>query len=375
MASFRKRGGLWEARISYYDHEKKRKYVDKGGFKTKKEAKIFSDNVQIDINTGDILTKTDNTFPEYFYKWYQVFKEPMIRDRTKSTYEYAYKVLQKFFPSKPMVDIKRQDYQEFLSTYGKNHAQATVKKCNSLYHACVKNALYEGAIKRDFIDQTTVVYDENRTRKIEYLNIDEVKQLTDHLLENLNPNYTSKYMLLTAIYTGARPGEIQGLRWSDINFNFNTISINHAWSEKENDFIPTKNKSSIRNIKVNKELLDILKTLPKFDDKDKVFINQFNTISTTTAVNRVLTKALKDLNINRKGYNLQSLRHTHVAYLLAKDVNLYAISKRLGHSDLSTTTHYYAYMIDEFKRKTDDDIISALEEITDLEDESKNDAI
>ncbi|MEY8718927.1 hypothetical protein [Ligilactobacillus murinus] len=37
-------------------------------------------------------------------------------------------------------------------------------------------------------------------------------------------------------------------------------------------------------------------------------------------------------------------------------VDVYAISKRLGHADLTTTTRKYSYLIDEFKAKSDDHI-------------------
>ncbi len=51
-----------------------------------------------------------------------------------------------------------------------------------------------------------------------------------------------------------------------------------------------------------------------------------------------------------------SLRHSHVALLLHYGVDVYAISKRLGHADLTTTTRKYSYLIDEFKAKSDDHI-------------------
>ncbi|MBB1128350.1 recombinase XerC [Limosilactobacillus reuteri] len=79
------------------------------------------------------------------------------------------------------------------------------------------------------------------------------------------------------------------------------------------------------------------------------------------AVNKVLRKILADLKIKRKNFHFHSLRHSHVALLLANGIDLYAISKRLGHSDIRTTSNTYAYLIDEYKKKTDDQITSALD--------------
>ncbi|QBE61377.1 site-specific integrase, partial [Limosilactobacillus fermentum] len=53
-------------------------------------------------------------------------------------------------------------------------------------------------------------------------------------------------------------------------------------------------------------------------------------------------------------------RHSHVAFLLANGIDLYAISKRLGHSDITTTSRVYSYMIDEYKNLTNNQIIKAL---------------
>ena len=47
----------------------------------------------------------------------------------------------------------------------------------------------------------------------------------------------------------------------------------------------------------------------------------------------------------------------------SKTKNIYAISKRLGHSDLTTTTRRYAYLIDELRQKADDDIENILNNV------------
>ncbi|OXE60829.1 recombinase XerC [Limosilactobacillus reuteri] len=84
---------------------------------------------------------------------------------------------------------------------------------------------------------------------------------------------------------------------------------------------------------------------------------------TSNAVNKVLKKLLSQLKIHKEGFHFHSLRHSHVALLLADGVDIYAISKKLGHSEISTTTNTYAYLIDEYQNKTDEEIINALEKL------------
>jgi len=54
------------------------------------------------------------------------------------------------FESKPLQEITRQDYQMFINEFGSNKAKETVEKVNTHIHACVKDAIDEQIIHRDF---------------------------------------------------------------------------------------------------------------------------------------------------------------------------------------------------------------------------------
>lgn len=178
-------------------------------------------------------------------------------------------------------------------------------------------------------------------------------------------------MLLTIIYTGMSPGKIRVLTWDGIDFHHLEIHITKSWDYDNNKIInydsneinkETKNKTSTRVIKVDQKPLDILKQL-KVSNHQRLFIDDAVTIPTSNAVNKVLRKQLGKLGIKKKGFHFHSLRHTHVALLLFKGVDLYSISKRLGHSNMSITANTYAYMLDELKQKSDGQIVKMLDEI------------
>lgn len=376
MANIVRHGKGWMARVYYQDNDGKRKSKSKGGFKTKGEAKGYAIILEKELLDGGSLNDCDTPLPEYFWKWYETFKEPIISARTKKSYENTYSVLKKYFNGKALSDITRTIYQSFLTEYGKTHAKETIQKINVHVRACVKNALYDKLITRDFTERTSVVFDKTRTQQIEYLNIAQMKKLVEYISSSLNTHFTSKYMILLAVYTGMRLGELQGLQWRDINFNFKTISVRRAWSDVEDDFKETKNKSSIRTIRVNDDILNYFRSLKQSVDpessKQQVFLNQYGTVPTSNAVNKTLRESLKKINIEKRGFHFHSLRHTHVAYLLANQIDLYAISKRLGHSDIGTTSRVYSYLIDEYKAKTDTEIENALKQITSNDDSQKS---
>lgn len=364
MASIIKRNKTWQVRVSFNDQNDEHKVAVKGGFTTKTEANLFAAKAEVKKSTGELIIPKPQLFSAYFEEWFNTYKRATVRDRTVSTYIQAINALKKYLPNTNLADMTRHKYQQFLNEYGKNRAKSTVSKMNSLYHAAVKDGVYDELIKKDFVNGTSVVYEPKNTRKIEYLNITEEKKLIDYLLATRNKHFTSKYMIITALLTGMRPGEIGGLRWNDINCNFHTITLKQSWNETTKDFEPLKNATSYRTIRVDPWLLDLLQELPtKGDEKQRVFVNQYGTIPTSRAVNTVIYDSFIKCEINRSGFHFHSCRHTHVAFLLSKGIDIYAISKRLGHRDITTTTRIYAYLIDEYKAKTDDQIVGALSEL------------
>lgn len=366
MASITKRGDTWQAKVYYYDENGIRHAKSKSGFKTQSEAKYYALDIQKRSFDGVLKIDSDTYFPEYFWNWFQTYKESNVTIRTKRTYQQVHNVLKKYFKDVAIGEITRRQYQQFLKKYGTTHARSTVSKNNSLIHACIKDALYDDVITKDFIENTSLVFDKKRTRSIEYLNIKEMNILATYLAQSLNYHFTGKYMILLAIYTGMRLGEIQGLKWKDINFKFKAISIKRAWNETDKEFKDTKNESSVRIIRVNADIIKILKELHdqiRPNDNDQVFLNQYQTVPTSSAVNKTLSDCLDATNIDLAGFHFHSLRHTHVAYLLANDTNIYVISKRLGHADVGTTTRVYSYLIDEYKARTDNEIEGVLDKI------------
>ncbi|OQR21100.1 site-specific integrase [Ligilactobacillus salivarius] len=369
MGTIIKRGKTYRATVSWYE-DGVRKFKSKSGFKTKREAQIYANELE-NLKARNFISQNSKTpFPEYFWSWFETYKESSVSERTKLTYKNTFNVLKKHLGGIPIEEMDRRLYRKFIAEFGKDHAKSTVSKFNSLYHACVKDAMYDGDMTKDFIAGTDIVYNRKKTRKIDYLNIEETKKLTNYLTDTLNHNFTAKYMILLAIATGARLGEMQALTWKDINFH--TIDINKSWNETTKKFQPTKNESSKRIIRVNQNTLDYLQDL-KQNNHDMVFINQYNTIPTSSAVNKTLRMCLKELGIDKPSFHFHSLRHTHVAYLLSENIDLYIISKRLGHSDISTTSRVYSYLIDEYKNRADNKIENIVDKLfDDTVDDKKN---
>ena len=361
LASIKKRGNYWQARVDYYDHNHKRHFKNKSGFATKREAQVWATEKENQLNKGFKINKDTVVFTEYFKEWYETFKEPKLSPVTQNRYKIIMRVLNSYFGKTLFKDISRSAYQKFINEYGKNHAKSTVLKVNAIIRGCVHSAIYDEIIFKDFTQKITITFDKNRDVKVDYLNINEIKQLTQHVILTRNKNFTSKYMILTALLTGARLGEIQALTWKDIDVDDCLITINKSWDANLKKFKPAKTESSNRTIKAPTQLINILLELNH--GQKMIFENQYQTIPTSNAVNKTLRECLSQLNIKRKNFHFHSLRHSHVAFLLSQGIDLYVISQRLGHSNMTTTAKIYAYLIDEYKQKSDDKIVNQLQSI------------
>lgn len=362
MASFTKRSGKWQARISWYDQQSKRKSRSKGGFATKALAKQWATEQELLLNRG-INPQRDISLVDYFTQWVATYKQPKVSKISMDRYRFTINELKAFFNSMPIQKVTRTNYQEFINQYGVDHAPSSVQKVNGFVRAAVKSAILDDYLTKDFTQGVELVSNRSRIIKVEYLSKAEIKRLLTTALEGINYHYTSRYMIATAIYTGMRLSEIQALTWNDINWIKGTIVVNKSWNSSTKSFKPTKNEFSNRAIKVNHKLLALLRELRIHSKSNLVFLTQFGTIPTSNAVNKTLRSLLDDLGIQRKNFHFHSLRHSHVALLLANGIDLYAISKRLGHSSTTVTANTYAYLIDEYKAETDQKIIAALSDL------------
>ena len=299
-------------------------------------------------------------FANYFYEWYQVYKYPQLQQRTRKRYEVTYHELKTYFKHTLITDITRIEYQKFINWYGRTHAKITVAKVNSIVRACINNAVLDDILYRDFTQSVTLVWNASKTREVDYLNMAELELLLTSVTTGINPKYPARYIILTAIYTGARVGELLALHWTDIDTEHNLISINKSWNYNTFKLQQTKTVSSNRILKVNHTLIKYLEQL-KSNSKQWVFFNPMTgKLPSNSALNKMVKTCLFNAGLDKKGYHFHSLRHTHVAYLLMQGVDIYTISKRLGHTDISITTKKYAYVMDELQARKDKELESIL---------------
>ena len=151
-----------------------------------------------------------------------------------------------------------------------------------------------------------------------------------------------------AFYTGMRKGEINALKWTDIEGD--TIHVRRSIAQKlkgGDRETPPKNKSSYRVLQMPEPLKKILKEhkerqqyLPRFSENLRVCGG---------------IKCLRDSSISNKNIQfaneaglepirIHDFRHSHASLLANEGINIQEIARRLGHSNIEVTWNTYSHL-------------------------------
>ena len=159
-----------------------------------------------------------------------------------------------------------------------------------------------------------------------------------------------KQLFIVLYYTGLRIGEALALQWSD--FENNELHITKAITRKTEsgkyELKETKNISSIRDVDVGKVLGDYLRTFKAHEMKHIGFREDWFIFGRTqhlpqTSIDRVKDTAIKKAGVKR--IRLHDFRHSHASNLIANGINIVAVSRRLGHSDINITLSVYTHLL------------------------------
>jgi integrase len=164
------------------------------------------------------------------------------------------------------------------------------------------------------------------------------------------------------------------LAFDDIDFKNNRITINKSWdavySHAAKD---TKTASSVRTIDVIPRVIELIVKLKKEkmelemktghrDGTNMIFKTLRGQVPTNNAANKALRKLQASLGIDNP-ITFHGLRHSHASFLLSRGVDIYYISKRLGHANVSITLNVYSHLLNSASKRQANKSLEALESI------------
>lgn len=163
----------------------------------------------------------------------------------------------------------------------------------------------------------------------------------------------SRTIVIVAVLTGLRIGEIAALRWGRVDFLRGVIQVKETYSE-DAGFGTPKTRSSVREVPMSEPvrtaLLEHRKRCVDSDAAAMVFTSSARTpIGPKNLANRVLRPTCVSLGLRPISWHV--LRHTHATWLSESGATIRAAQDILGQSDVETTLRVYTHSAPESKRR------------------------
>lgn len=219
-------------------------------------------------------------------------------------------------------------------------------------------AMLNYAVKMDYIPQNPLnkignfkeVYFETVQDKLQYYTPEQFLKYIAAARENCVTltNWGYYVFFSIAYYTGMRKGEINALKWSDIEGD--TIHVRRSIAQKlkgGDRETPPKNKSSYRDLQMPKPLVEILGDHKKRQQSADVFTEDWRVCGGI--------QCLRDTSLDVKNrafakmaglprIRIHDFRHSHASLLANEGVNIQEIARRLGHSKIEITRNTYSHL-------------------------------
>jgi integrase len=165
--------------------------------------------------------------------------------------------------------------------------------------------------------------------RTDYLSAEECGLLLQH------SSGTTREMILAALRTGMRQGELKGLQWSAIDWLNRSVVVRHSQSDYTKS-LGTPKSNRERHIPLDIDLYDVLSARRETDGY--VFLSSngepFNHEKVSAALGQVCRRA----GMRKVGWHL--LRHTFATQLSMNGTPLNIVQVLLGHSSITTTMRY-----------------------------------
>lgn len=342
----RKRGKAWQIVIDVGTKEKRQQKVFTF-YGTKPEARAEEARLKALYKQGSALPGK-MTVEEYMLYWLDTYKKRKLAVRTYESYKETIEkhIAKDDIGKLPFDRLKPDDIQKY---YNRKLDQG-LSPTTVLYHHRILHAAYAQAVKSQLIP-----WGMNPCAAVEPPDRAVNKQF------ELNPEQMAFIIMATAgkpirlpiiisAMTGARAGEVCGLKWADIDFEGMTIHIHQAIKREQGKLVlgTTKNRQS-RYVPLTPGLKKILESHKQQQEIHKeIYDNAYKDEDYVVAwengrhfdphyLSEKFTAAIKDMKFQGK-VTFHSCRHFYASAMQKAGANLKYISDALGHGKLDNIT-------------------------------------
>jgi integrase len=286
-----------------------------------------------------------------------------ITDGTRSDYHAYRRRRMELLVDVPVAYLTRDQVAQWVNSLSRGPrplSGKSIKNTHALLSAAMTRAARDGLIPGN--PCRGIRLPRSIRREMTFLTAKEFAQLLAALDEFWHP------LVITLAGTGLRWGEATALAVRDLDLDGPSpaVRVRQAWKHTDGrgrELGAPKTNRSVRTVTVSPQVATLLREQAAGKKlNDFVFLNrQRRPIWGPTFYEHGWRQAVAALE---KDMRVHDLRHTHVAWLIARDVSLPMIQNRLGHESISTTVDTYGHLAAELTKQAaaaaDDALTEAL---------------
>jgi integrase len=349
----------------------KRRQKWHGGYRTKKAAEAVRARLVHELTTGFYVEPSSMRLGEWLVDHWL----PVVETRVKRTTLQAYRTCVDYHivPALGGVHLGQLTSQMIIGLYQQLLADGHVKSGAGLspasvlnVHVVIRKALADavdaGLIARNPADKAKPPRPHTQGGELRYWTPAELRRFLElcegHRLE-------AAFRLLAM--TGARRGEIAGLRWVDVDLDGARITIRQALVSVGREVYVSSPKSYRgRTVDLDRDTVEQLRAHRErqlrekaafygdWEDSGYVFTKRDGSSLHPRTLSQAFVWLVGKSDLPR--IRLHDLRHTYASIAVKAGVPIGVVSERLGHASPEFTLHRYSHVMPGMQREAADTI-------------------
>ncbi len=346
--------GRYAAAITLENRKRKTFYG-----KTRREVQEKLNAALHEQKRGTLATGPQQLLKTYLENWLEQAYKPTVKLNTYVQYRSV--IRHHLVPAFGNIPVQKLTPEKIRAFYRQKIDEGSKPRTVGLIHAALHRAL-EDAVKQGLVAR-------NVAKLVSPPRIDRYDAHTltveqaEKLLEAARGSRLDALLIL-ALTTGMRRGELLALRWDDIDFKQGLVSVHrtmirvggYGYVEGE-----PKTRSSRRRIVLPGVALEALRVHwiqqeqirvnagEKWQDKGLVFCDRYGGFFSPDMVLRRFDKLLDEAGLPHMRFH--DLRHSAATILLVAGVHPKVVQERLGHSTIAMTLDVYSHVLPSMQQE------------------------
>lgn len=347
----RQRYDNYEGRFTY----KGNAYSVQG--KTITETQKAMTELKYKLEHGLFVTKEKITLNEWFSTWMEEYKKNRVKIGTYDNYKkyYNYMVKEKL-GSQYLTDIRGDHIQKLYNTYvTEGYALSSIKIVSAVLNGCFQQAMRNGLVERNPVKLAELPRQTEKKTKIAM-----TKEQQALFMEYAKESYLYHFFEVM-LRTGMRRGEMQGLKYSDVDKEQNVLHVRRTLKKIEGKgYIEDtpKTRTSTRDIPLTAAIMEHIEAQKNYWGfkvvrmEQYLFCNENGEPISRERVQAEIERTVK--RIRAAGHEFPRItshvfRHTFATRAIEAGMQPQVLKTILGHSSLAMTMDLYSHVLPDTK--------------------------